>query len=354
LKQIHGQQHAALASTLSSSIFRRGNRLFLPSLGILLIMAISVYYQVSDGRYAPAYFSLHDQLSHWWSTSFGLLGASFAIDNIEYPQPEYNPALWTIPVEFAQSLLLFIALLGLARCRIYLRLLLNCLLIGICFRIGVLYTVEFLGGMFIAEITLIQDRLPFSPSSSPTMLPKYELEDKLKSSKCGSTVKENLIKTFWIANMISGLFIASWPNDHVDELWGLRILDAHTPKPYEGQRVWFAFGAFQIVIACTQLSFLQNLFNTPVAQYLGEISYALYLTHNLCLTILEPRFMPLLETSFSKATFWGRHAIWAVGLTIYLPIILMVADLYMRAADKPSVKFARWLEDKCIVAPKKT
>jgi peptidoglycan/LPS O-acetylase OafA/YrhL len=354
LKQIHSQQYAALASTLSSSMFRRGLRLFLPSFITLFIMAVAVYCRLSDDRYALPFQSISNQLSHWRSTCMELLWASWAIDDISFPSPDYNPALWTIPVEFAQSMLLFIVTLSLSRCLINARLLILSGIMAFCFYAGELYSVEFLGGMFLAEITLLQDRSLLSPASSPTILPKSILEDRPAISERVSTVKQKLIQAFWIANVISGLFIASWTNDHVNEVWGLRVLDAHTPEPYAGQRIWFCLGAFQIVTACTQLRFLQDLFTTPLAQYLGKISYALYLTHNLCLTILEPRMLPILDAYFSKATFWGRHISWTIGLVLYLPIIICVADLFWRAVDTPTVKFARWLEGKCMAAQKKT
>jgi peptidoglycan/LPS O-acetylase OafA/YrhL len=343
LKQIHAQQYSALTTTLSSSVFRRALRLFLPSFVTLFIMAIALYCGFSDSRYAEAHFSLYSQLTHVWNICLRLLCASWAINDIDYPQPPYNPALWTIPVEFAQSLLLFVTILGLSRCITNVRLLLLAGIAAFCFYSGELYTVEFLGGMFIAEITILQDGSWMTPSASPTILPKYTLKEKAKP-ECGSTIKQKIIQAFWMANVVSGLFIASWTNNHIEEVWGLRFLNAHTPEPYEGQRVWFCLGAFQIVAAFTQLKCLQDIFTTPVAIYLGNISYALYLTHNLCLTILEPRMVPWLNHLFGKTTLWGRHFSWLGGLVLFLPIIISVADLFWRLIDTPSVKFARWLE----------
>jgi peptidoglycan/LPS O-acetylase OafA/YrhL len=349
LKQIHNQQYSSLAGTLASSVFRRALRLFLPSIITLLIMAIAVYSGFSDDRYAGQFFQFTSQIQHWWYTSWDLVNASWAINDLSYPQPMYNPALWTIPVEFAQSLLLFTVLIGLSRCLSHIRLLLLAGIMAFCFYGGQLYSVEFLGGMFIAEMTLLHDASLFTPVSSPTLLPKFAMEEKQEKSDCGPTIKSRLVQAFWIANLLCGLFIASWTNNHPEEVWGIAFLDAHTPEPYEGQKVWFCFGAFQIVIACTQVSLLQRIFNTHVAQYLGSISYALYLTHNLCLTSLEPRIAPAIDFYFSKATFWGRQISWGVGLVVYLPIIIWVADLFWRAIDTPTVKFARWLEGKCIV-----
>jgi len=316
-------------------------------------MALAVHYEISDDRYAPTYYQLSWQLSHWWNTCWDLLNASWALDDASYPQPVYNPALWTIPIEFAQSLLLFIVIIGLSRCISNIRLLLLGGIIAFCLYSGQLYAVEFLGGMFIAEITLIQDQTLFTPTSSPTILPKFTFDDVPRKKECGSTIKQTALQIFWIANVVCGLLIASWTNDHIDEVWGLGFLEAHTPEPYAGQRLWFCLGGFQIVVACTQVKCLQSIFNTHIAQYLGNISYALYLTHNLCLTILEPRMVPMLDQQFGKETFGGRHLSWAAGLILYLPIIICVADLFWRAVDTPTVKFARWLETKCIVTPKK-
>lgn len=353
LKQIHSQQYTALSSTLSSSLFRRGLRLFVPSFVTLFLMALTVYYSIADCRYAEPFMTLAYQLTHWRKICWELLLASWAINDISCPNPEYNPALWTIPVEFAQSLLLFIVILSLSRCVINARLIILLGIMTFCFFSRELYALEFLGGMFIAEVTLLQDRSLLSPTLSPTDLPKFTFEKASIRSAETYTVKQNLIRAFWVANVVCGLFIASWTNSHVEDVWGLRVLNAHTPEPYDGQRVWFCLAAFQIVGACTQLRVLQDFFTTPVAQYLGNISYALYLTHNMCLTILEPRMVPIFDSYFSKTTSLGRHVSWIAGLVIYLPVIICVADLFWRAVDKPTVKFARWLEEKCIVSPKK-
>lgn len=353
LKQIHSQQYSALANTLSSSVFRRAIRLFLPSFVTLLVMAISLCYGFSDTRYAERQLDLASQLHHVLHTCLSVLGSSWRLDSRFPVQPAYNPALWTIPVEFSQSLLLFVVLLGLSRCLPNFRLLLLSGIIAFCFYSGQLFTVEFLGGLFLAEVTLLNDHSLTTPSSSPATptLPIFTF-DKREESAYVITFKQRCTQAFWFANLISGLFIASWTNDHIDKVWGLRFLNAHTPHPYEGQAVWFCLGAFQIVAACTQLPCLQRLFTTCIPQYLGSISYALYLMHNLCLTILEPRFVPLFDQVFDKATFWGRQVSWLAGLLVFVPVVIWVADLFWRVVDTPTVRFARWFEGKCVVDKK--
>lgn len=360
LKQIHSQQYSALASTLSSSVFRRAVRLFLPSFMALFIMSLAVYYGFSEARYGFPLWSLTAQIGSWYETCWQLLQSSWGWDDPHAPLPRYNPALWTIPVEFAQSMLLFIVVLGLSHARINMRLVILSYIISLCFWSGQLHAVEFLGGMFIAEVTLLQS-YNSTPSNSPessSILPTAEFSDKRSESPITSAFdtsaptasdKTIFMKIFWILNVICGLYISSWTNEHVDEIPFLSTLDAHTPEPYSGQRVWFCLAAFQIVLACTQLTTLQYLFNLPLPQYLGNISYALYLTHNLCLTILEPRFGPLLEDTIGKDSFIGRHGVWVAGLLVYGPIILWTADVFWRGVDVPSTKFARWLESKCLM-----
>jgi peptidoglycan/LPS O-acetylase OafA/YrhL len=152
LKQIHSQQFSALDTTLSSAVFRCAIRLFLPSFVILFLMALALHCELSNERYASSFLAPSSQLTHCWQTCWGLLRSLWAIGDIGYPQPLCNPALWTIPIEFAPSLLLFTVILGLSRCPTHIRVFLLASIIAVCFCSGQLYTVEFLGGMFLADV----------------------------------------------------------------------------------------------------------------------------------------------------------------------------------------------------------
>lgn len=360
IKQIHEQQYSALTNTLSSSIFRRAVRLFLPSFTCLLVMALAI----QMGLYHYPAFDIAEQLENWAWVCWKLIEQSWVWDSRELPQ--YNPALWTIPVEFAQSLLLFTVILGLARCTIRIRFIVLAITGMFCFFSAHWASTEFLLGMLLAEITILQNKCtlssafssrtvsPTSKSNSP-ILPTSAFDTKLLlldedfEPHNSSATSEFLLNVFWLFNFFCGLWIGSWPHQHVDEVWGLRTLDKHTPWPYEGQTIWFGLGGLQIVTACTQMPMLQSIFNTGIAQYFGNISYALYLTHNLCLNIAQKWIRPSLWSMIGDDTFWQRHGMWAAGLLIYLPIVVCVADLFWRAVDIPSVKFARWMESRCMV-----
>lgn len=345
LKQIHGHQFTDVAHTLSSSVFRRAIRLFLPSIINLFLNAVCIYYGITAATYGQQFPTLSLQLQAWYDACWKFVAAAWLLDSTDLPP--LNPALWTIPVEFAQSMLIFITVLGLARCTIKARLIILGLLILFCFETGRGHSVEFLGGVFVAKVTLLQGGSPPNSPSGRIALPTHADEKPKRREHC-NTRWYYAWQAFWWANVVSGLFIASWTNKHVNEVWGLRFLEAHTPAPYHGQKIWFCLAAFQIVIACTQLRPLQKLFNTPLAQYLGNISYALYLMHNISLQTLQPRFNPILLKYFGTATLHGRHLTWFFGLIVYLPVIIYVSDLFWRVVDVPTVKFARWLEEKCV------
>ncbi|RFU31326.1 hypothetical protein B7463_g5002, partial [Scytalidium lignicola] len=347
LKQIHAQQYEDIAHTLSSSVFRRAMRLFLPSLINMLITAVGIYSGITAPTYGEQFPTLSLQLKAWYNICWKFIGASWLLDSHDLPR--LNPALWTIPVEFAQSLLLFLAVLGLSRCTTQARFILLGLISVFCFQTGRHHTIEFLGGMFFAEVVLLQNASTPSPPPNLDILPMHVEEKPIVAAESNSQVKPYLVQAFWLANLACGLYIASWTNHHVEGVWGLRFLNAHTPAPYKGQRIWFCLGAFQIVGACTQVRTLQRLFASPVPQYLGNISYALYLMHNVCLQSLQPQFGPFIDEYIGTATLGARHMVWLTGLVLYLPVIICVSDLFWRVVDIPTVKLARWLEGKCVL-----
>lgn len=363
IKQIHEQQYSALANTLSSSIFRRAIRLFFPSFICILVMALAI----QMGLYHYPAFDITEQLGNWAFVCWKLVDQAWDWNSRTLPQ--YNPALWTIPVEYAQSLLLFAVILGLARCTIPIRLFLITFTSMFCFFSAKWASTEFLIGFLLAELTILQSKSspsstfssrlvsPISKSNSP-ILPQSNFDTKISLSDddfearnpiLAPATKEFLLNTFWLSNLFCGLWLGSWPHEHVDEVWGLRVLANHTPWPYAGEEIWFGLGGLQIVTACTQSPLLQSIFTTNIAQYFGNISYALYLTHNLCLNIVQTWIRPSLWSLIGDDTFWQRHGMWAAGMLIYLPIVVFVADVFWRAVDLPSVRFARWLESRCLV-----
>jgi peptidoglycan/LPS O-acetylase OafA/YrhL len=89
---------------------------------------------------------------------------------------------------------------------------------------------------------------------------------------------------------------------------------------------------------------LQKPFITPFPQYLGDISYALYITHPLILWTLGMRLLNMGNKNVAKYTFGFIEAIFVNSFLCF-----WLADLFWRRVDANSVQFAKWVAKKCFV-----
>ncbi|KAB8336730.1 hypothetical protein FH972_021039 [Carpinus fangiana] len=348
LKQMRAYQYDGLLQTMSSSTFRRAFRLYLPcffsTLMVFCMLRLRIYEYTrpfSDNRqllrakhedhciYFPHFYDQYRDFVTKWSDfihvfDFNIYGGSM----------DYDRHLWTISTEFRASLALFVAQLMFARLRTALR-------IGSLF--GLIYWALhwsrweiclFWSGCILAELDLIT-------------LARAAVKPSAEGKK---STYHHLMRYFWIANFICGLYLASYPDDKGNETPGFIFLGSLIPKFFRasGYRFWASIGAVQVVWATNNTSVLKGLFTGPVVQYLGKLSYALYLMHGPLIhsfgyivlpwmwghTGVEPRF------NYELGFFYSGLIITAV--------LIWVSDMFWRGVDIPCVKFARWLEGKCI------
>ncbi|KAK1596970.1 acyltransferase [Colletotrichum navitas] len=352
LQQARKHNYDGLHRTLSSSVFRRGFRLFLPTTASTFIIMV----MIRLGWMGQPLPTLWEQLIDWknalWRITF-----SWQWDITQFLP--YDVHLWTIPIEFSNSLLLFVTLTGVSRMKTYLRLTSVLTIMAYCLRCGHWAAFEFFGGMVLAEIGLIQEArrervaaaLQNKEDGSGSAAPDGV------SSSCSRSVKTVIIKAFLIGNLIFGLFVAGWPDEVNDITPGIAPLFRNTMEPYftmGGDLVafpWYALGAIQIVAALQQVTVLQNLFITPLAQYLGDISYALYLVHGPVLDVLEHRWMPYVWTLVGgreEAGMWGRMVAWFIGLIALGVPTIWCSDVFWRTVDVKTVELSRWIETQCV------
>lgn len=216
--------------------------------------------------------------------------------------------------------------------------------------------VEFLAGMGIAEIGLIQSELQgLAAITEPP--DDYDIKQPVESNTLLKIASSRIFKLFLMGNLVFALFVAGWSTQNFDKAPGISMLWRNTMKPfsdYGGDLViipWYALSAIQIVVALQQIESLQGLFVTPLAQYLADISYTLYLIHGPMQTMLLPHCLPHLWNLVSgrdQAGLWGRMIVWFCGkLMIDIPTI-WASDLLWRAVDTRSVQLARWVESICL------
>lgn len=182
------------------------------------------------------------------------------------------------------------------------------------------------------------------------------MEASISTRSSSSSIPTLVLKAFLVGNLVFALFVAGWPNFHADVTPGMSGLWYNTMEPFfsmGGDLVsfpWYSLGAIQIVFALQQIKSLQNLFVSPLAQYLADISYALYLVHGPVLDVFSHRWMPYvwaLVGGKAEAGMLGRLVAWLVGIiTLGVPTI-WGSDIFWRTVDVKSVEFARWVEALC-------
>ena len=365
LKLARAGNYSDLHTALSSSIFRRGLRLFLPAAAstftaFLLICAGWHHQQPIDGR-------LWTQMCDWASVMFDIT-QGWRWDDLQ--AFGYNEHVWTLPVEMSMSMLLFVTIMGLSRCESLTRLVLMLVVMIYCFLSHRWAAVEFLGGAIIAEVDLIdEDKASCSSrSSSPVILERHANDQFATYSNPrlpqGPRWSGTVSAIFWSSQLAVALYITGWPIDNVEKVPGLAWLAEHTPEPYHSDwkvsvTPWYMIASLQIVFACHQLPPLQRFLNTGTIQYLGSISFALYLMHGpLLYSKLCDRAMELIwkfaglpggATGIGEGTASAKQLffVWMAGAFSLGILSVWMADLFWRLVDQPSVTFARWLDGRC-------
>jgi len=312
----------------------------------------------------PTYW---EQVSDWMYTiSRGILW-SWEWDNDL--RPNYDVHLWTIPIEFAHSMLLFITILGLSRVKTMIRLSAVFGIMIYCLRCGKWASFEFLGGMLLSEIIQLQQE---------ARAISLKVHEGLSEEEEMSTGRRYLRTAFYLSLVTASIFIGCWPNWDAHAMTGHAWMLKHTPSPFAEMageapsRMWFALGAMAIVWSCSQLKLLQRLFETEVAQYAGRISYAIYIVHGPVLNMLQSHVMgqpfnrgvgvkgdkdyvPAVPVGWGLKHYIGiegphqREFVWLFGLLIMGPFVVWAADVFWRLVDQPVVEAARHIEDMCVV-----
>ncbi|OKL56650.1 hypothetical protein UA08_08230 [Talaromyces atroroseus] len=359
LKTIRSGSFDQTFSVLSSATFRRGFRLYIPSIVGLFCVFIAIRlglynysrWVVDKGRTVTGTNEQHPiilkstyiQLWDWYWTLCRLM--NFWDWGLFYNN--YNPHLWTIPVEFRSSIVLFLVIIGVSRFTTRIRLGLEFAIIWFCMRWGRWDVVLFLSGLVLAEIDLINGIWNTNTNTSkPASAPDLE-------KSAGTTPIQHFARRchreIWIGVFILGLYIGSSPNLGVLHTPGYVWLGKLTPKTYpEPHRFPQTIGAVLIVASINNSKTIQKLFVNPLSQYLGQVSYAFYIVHGPILHGLGYTLMHNIWKVTGRETAFQFCFGGLIGWSICLPIALWLADIFWRAVDVPSVKFARQLESRLL------
>ena len=345
MKLMRAGKFQELLRVLSSSVFRRGIRLFAPTIiGTFITMLFTnagyfeagkgertdpVTYQGNNEEHPVLHSTFYEQSSDWLR-SVGTLVSNVWCWDLYFNN--YDPHLWTIPLEFRSSIVLFVTILGFSRVRPMPRLTLLFGLVSLCLAYWARWEVFlFLTGMMFAELDLISGIFTETPLLD-------EEKDTSRSQRSFGWV--------WGAIMLVGLFLNSCPSIQPYNAPGYMYLATFIPEPYNWQpgRPLQAIGGCLMVWSFMHLPKIQRFFTTAVAQYLGRISYAFYIVHGPILHGFGYGFVLRCWSLTGKETNVGFASGLALAVLVILPIAIWAADLFWRAVDTPCVELARWIE----------
>lgn len=326
-----------LYESLASSTFRRALRIFpLPlfsSFIVMLLVQLGLFdypYTTLPGHiptYPQRFDGIFQQLQDWLKFVFYDLTNPWTWST--HLPFVYGAHLWTIPLQFRCSLVLFVTLLGLLWLRNISRTIISVGLIVFSLFHGRWDVALYLAGMSLAEYDL-------GRRQQATILPSFIRKNGILA-RCLFSVTQMII-------MGLGLYFSSFPRYRGNSpATGYHLLYFLT----NDYHYWHTYGATLLVCYIGHSQGAQWLFTRSWTQYLGKLSFSLYVVHEPLLHVLGLRTVELCWRLTGNNTPARRHLGIAMSFVMTIIVLLWLADLLYTWIDKPSAKMAQWIEKKC-------
>ncbi|KUJ21746.1 uncharacterized protein LY89DRAFT_664914 [Mollisia scopiformis] len=322
LSHIRSGSWDQLTDSIGSAIFRRGIRLFLPAFVTTFLVMISIRLRLQDfPGYSilpgvieprPRHFAGHyEQLLNWCHFFVAELTNPWDWKVHDYA---YDSHLWTLPIEFRASMILFLFPICISRFQLLFRSVLASALWIYCMYCDKWHVALFISGMCFADISL-----------------------ETRPSLQNRTSYKHLV--YILPLLILGLHLLSFPIRHSGETMGYIWLSSITAK-YTN---WHTIGATLVLWSLNSSEVLENMFTSSFSGYLGKISYALYHVHGSALHTFEYGTVSFIWTVIGKETRIKYEGGLILGFLLVAPVVFWWADVFERLVDRPSVEVARWL-----------
>lgn len=340
LSLIQSGDYAKFGDNVSSALFRRWLRLWMPVMATTFIYMTLAHY---PGFYTDDYFhkaTYREEIWEWYAQTKNF---SFMFDTSGNPFFPYNGHVWTIPVEFKGSIAVYISVIAFSRCTRNMRLWCELALIYYFMYIsdGGFYAM-FMAGQFLSDLDLL---------AVNNNLPRFF--NRLEKYK----------EIIFYHLLVIGLYLGGVPAHNQDinvvrNTRGWYYLSFLKPQAAFDYKWFYMFWAALLTVASVpRIGWLKRFFETRFCQYLGRISFGLYLVHGPVLFILGDRIysavgwtrvrhltgMPQWVNAWpmSHAGPLGLEWGFLVPNLILLPVTFWFAEIATRFIDTPSVKFGQ-------------
>jgi peptidoglycan/LPS O-acetylase OafA/YrhL len=244
-------------------------------------------------------------------------------------------------MEFRSSLVLYLTQLGLARLKSNLRVLSLIALIIWCHAKDRWEMILFYSGFLLAEFDFRRQAVAAARSVLPTA----------SLSQPSTTRRQRLWTALYLAVFMIGIYLGGQPQHHLEHAPGWATLYAWIPSYAEHkQRYWVGWAAVLLVWSTSNSPLLQRLFTNGPVQYLGQISFSLYLMHGPVTHTIGYASMDFFWRLIGENTVMRKEIGFCISAVIDIASAIWAADIFMRVIDTPTVKLAKWMEEKSIVA----
>jgi peptidoglycan/LPS O-acetylase OafA/YrhL len=341
LSLLQAGEYVKLGDNLGSALFRRWLRLYIPVICTTFLYMTS-WHAFGIWTASEHQSNYHDELWNWYSE---FKNFSFIYNMGGEPWFSYNFHVWSIPVEFKGSIVIYTSLLAFSRCTRNARLLCQLGLIWYFMYItDAWYCAAFMSGMLLCDLDLLA-----ANNDLPDFFSKLQ------------PYKEPIFYSLFVISIYLGGVPSMNANIEVlKESPGWYYLSFLKPQAFYDYKWFYLFWAASFMIASIpRISWLKAFFEMRFNLYLGRISYSFYLVHGPVLWTLgdrlyslvgyahQPQFLgiPQWVNKFplSKAGPLGLEPSFLAPALIVLPVTLWLAEIVTRVIDEPSVKFAQWL-----------
>lgn len=342
LRWIRAGSKQLVYPSVASSMFRRGFRLYMPPILLTFFEMISTRF----GYIPPLNFTFKAektslaQFVDWIKETNYLINPFYnfntAIQGFVI-HPKYDPVIWTIPLEFYGSFICYFLLLLLARVPSNAtRMVLVAMFAALCMFLGAWNGFCFSTGMLLADFNLAQEENGTIPVIQPW---RFSLIWKF---------------IFAVAFYVAGFPTLSYPEAHVLPMVGYETLRSSIPfslNMEDHSRFWWSISGVTLLFCISQLPSFKSFFEANICQYLGKIAFSLYLVHQFCVMLFGFMIQRWVLALFGLGQNRGGFLYWFACVVWYIPftgLVFGIAAQVERLVDSPSVRFAKWLEERCL------
>ncbi|KAG6040278.1 hypothetical protein E4U41_001065 [Claviceps citrina] len=243
----------------------------------------------------------------------------------------YDPHTYTMPIELRGSMLMYIFLLGTFGLKTIWRLSLASAISVYCLFMGRWDMAIFQGATMLSDLDV------WNPLISAPPIIRYRSINHLRKkplSLRGSTIIR------WIVFIVA-LYLLSYPDIGAEHTPGFVFLSWLVPRyylPLAGWMFYHSIGALLLIPCIVRSHHLCRVLESPLAQYLGKLSFAIYLVHGPLLHSLGFWIMPRLFERF------GRTGGYLIGWAVLFTTTMCLAQWWYRKVDLWSTTVGRRIE----------